>query len=267
MVVKIRPMSKRQEEILACIAGALDDQGYPPTIREIGNAVGITSTSVVNYHLNKLRDRGLLDRDDRVSRGLKLTTAADRLLKRGKKAARRAAAAPAPAPAPAAAGATTGARQPLPFPARAVADVSSLIRVPVMGKIAAGTGIPDMHDFDPDEFVGDFLRVGRELVGGREPVFALEVKGDSMIDALVHDGDIVVVEPASRADNGEMVAAWIKDREETTLKRFFDEGERIRLQPANPTMGPMFFPPDGIEIQGRVVAVIRSLTRPAFAGA
>jgi len=250
MASKVRPMSRRQERILSCIAEALDEHGYPPTIREIGLVVGITSTSVVNYHLNKLRDRGLLDRDDRVSRGLKLTPAAAGVL--GRKTA------PAPAPA---------AKRPIPFGARPVVERSALISVPLLGQIAAGKGIPAMHDFDPDEFVGDFLKVGRDLVGGKENVFALQVKGDSMIDALVHDGDIVVVEPASSADNGDMVAAWIKDREETTLKRFFDEGEQIRLQPANPTMGPMFFRPDNIQIQGRVVAVIRSLTRPAFAGA
>lgn len=253
MAGKERPMSTRQERILSCIADAVDDHGYPPTIREIGNVVGITSTSVVNYHLNKLRDRGLIDRDDRVSRGLKLTPAANRVL------ARKGPSTPAPVPAT--------SKRPVPFRTRPAAAPPAFIRVPLMGVIAAGKTIPVMRDFDPDEFVGDFLQVGRDLIGGRESVYALQVKGDSMIDALVHDGDIVVVESASSADNGDMVAAWIKDREETTLKRFFDEGEQIRLQPANPTMGPMFFRPDNIQIQGRVVAVIRSLTRPAFAGA
>jgi repressor LexA len=80
-----------------------------------------------------------------------------------------------------------------------------------------------------------------------------------MIDALINDGDIVVMEAASTAENGEMVAAWIRDREETTLKRFYHERDQVRLQPANPTMDPIYVAPDNVEIQGKVVAVIRSL--------
>lgn len=223
-----RALTERQKKILLCIADALDDQGYPPTIREIGEQVGISSTSVVNYHLNKLRERGLIDRDDRVSRGLKITEAGEEQL---------------------------GGRR-APVPASAEAPERRLFRVPIAGTIAAGQPIPVLVEPDPDD---DYIEIGRELVGRNESVFALHVKGDSMIDALVNDGDIVVLEQAATAENGDMVAAWIKDREETTLKRFYQEGARVRLQPANPTMEPLYLDAGDVEIQGRVVAVIRSL--------
>ncbi len=90
-------------------------------------------------------------------------------------------------------------------------------------------------------------------------VFALMVEGTSMIDALINDGDIVVLEPTSSCDNGEMVAVWLKSENETTLKKFFHEGEKIRLQPMNATMSPIYVDPANIEIQGRVVTAIRSM--------
>ena len=105
----------------------------------------------------------------------------------------------------------------------------------------------------------DWLAVTQDVVRRHDNLFALHVKGDSMIDALIHDGDIVVMERADTADNGEMVAAWIKDREETTLKRFYRENGRVRLQPANPTMKPIFVDADNVSVQGKVVAVIRNL--------
>lgn len=220
-----RALNERQRKILAFIAEQLEESGYPPTIREIGGAVGISSTSVVNYHLNKLKERGLLARDDRVSRGLKLTDAAGRYvdLPLG----------PSSAPEPGANGA--------------------MIRLPVLGQIAAGLPIDVPEDPDPE----DFVEVSGDMVGARDNVFALHVKGDSMIDALVNDGDIVVLQRVETAENGDMVAAWIKDREETTLKRIYREGGRVRLQPANPTMGPIFEASENVQVQGRVIAVIR----------
>jgi repressor LexA len=186
--------------------------GYPPTIREIGRALKISSTSVVNYNLNKLEQLGYLQRNSQVSRGLKL---------------------------PSLGGATT-------------------VRVPVLGTIAAGEPIPVLdesaaHDLD------DMLELTREIVSDDSGVYALHVKGTSMIDALINDGDIVVLRQEPRVDNGDMVAVWIKSREETTLKRFYHEGRRVRLQPANPDMGPIYADSDDIEVQGKVIAVIRSL--------
>jgi repressor LexA len=94
---------------------------------------------------------------------------------------------------------------------------------------------------------------------GKKPVFALKVKGQSMIDALIDDGDIVLMETANSAENGEMVAVWLKDREEVTLKRFYAGKDKVILQPANQTMKPILQNPDNVEIQGKVIGVIRKL--------
>ena len=106
------------------------------------------------------------------------------------------------------------------------------------------------------------IELTRDIVKDDEKVYALEVQGDSMIDALIHDGDIVVMRHQERVENGELAAVWLRSREETTLKRFYLEGEQgdqVRLQPANPLMKPMFFPADDVQIMGKVVLVIRQL--------
>jgi len=241
--------NKRQRDILTEIARTLDSQGYPPTIREIGIAVGISSTSVVNYHLNRLKDSGYIERDDRVSRGIKLTEKAT-------------GAGWSPVQGEAASSGDRRSRRSRDVVSRGVGDSANVVRLPMAGKIAAGLPVPVPDDPDPE----DFIEVAAELAGSGDQVYALEVKGDSMIDALIHDGDIVVMERTQVAENGDMVAAWIVDREETTLKRFYHEGDRVRLQPANPTMDAFYHDPGNVEIQGRVVAVIRNLRRrPAIA--
>jgi repressor LexA len=216
-------LSSRQERIVDFIRDFLEDNGYPPTIREIGKSVGISSTSVVNYNLNVLERKGLLVRGKEVARGLRLVGEAE--------------------PAP-----SVG---------------SSFFEVPILGTIAAGEPL-----FIPDDSFSTFsasdhetISLAQDAVAQGEGVYALRVKGDSMIDALVNDGDIVVLRHQERAENGDMVAAWIKDREETTLKRFYLEGDRrrVRLQPANPTMDPIFVDADNVEIRGKVMVVIRHL--------
>jgi len=137
-------------------------------------------------------------------------------------------------------------------------DRKSTIHVPVLGTIAAGTPIPVMSsDTWHSEALGT-LELSSEITGGKE-VFALRVSGQSMIDALIDDGDIVLMEPVKSAENGDMVAAWLKKEEEVTLKRFFKENGQIRLQPANSQMKPIYCDAMNVEIQGRVVAVIRTL--------
>jgi repressor LexA len=126
------------------------------------------------------------------------------------------------------------------------------LSVPVVGQIAAGIPIPVPDTFEHQEFEDD-VDVPSEVASGHDNVFALRVKGTSMIDALVNDGDIVVLEATNAWDDGDMVAAWIKSREETTLKRIYHEGERIRLQPANVTMDPIYAAADDVEVQGRVL--------------
>lgn len=206
-------VTERQQKILDVIQDHIDRLGYPPTIREIGRAVGISSTSVVNYHLNKLKNSGQIQRDGQVSRGLKLSGFG-----------------------------------------------SHVVSVPILGTIQAGSPIPVMDPISlesADE--QDLIELTRDIAPDRENIFALRVKGDSMIDALINEGDIVVMQQTSIAKNGDMVAAWIKDREETTLKRFYQENGRVRLQPANPRMEPIMVTADNLEIQGRVIAVIRNL--------
>jgi repressor LexA len=126
--------------------------------------------------------------------------------------------------------------------------------VPVVGLIAAGSPIPvpsadtwGQADFE------EAIEVTDEMTRGRENVFALRVKGTSMIDALVNDGDLVLMEATQSADDGDMVAVWLKDRQETTLKKIYFEGDRVRLQPANVTMDPIYTDVRNVEVQGKVL--------------
>jgi repressor LexA len=133
-----------------------------------------------------------------------------------------------------------------------------LIYIPIVGVIAAGEPIPvpDTGNINPNEG----LEVSEELVRGKQDIYALRVRGDSMLDALIGDGDIVLMDYGNSAENGDMVAVWLKEEQEVTLKRFFVEPNRIRLEPANSQMKPIYTTPDNVEIQGRVVAVIRRIS-------
>jgi len=133
-----------------------------------------------------------------------------------------------------------------------------LVHIPIVGVIAAGEPIPvpDTGNIAPHER----LEVSEELVRGKQDIYALRVKGDSMQDALIGDGDIVLMDYGNSVENGDMVAAWLKEEQEVTLKRFFAEPNRIRLEPANRQMKPIYTTPDNVEVQGRVVAVIRRIS-------
>ena len=133
-----------------------------------------------------------------------------------------------------------------------------LVYIPIVGVIAAGEPIPvpDTGNIIPNEG----LEVSEELIRGKRDIYALRVKGDSMLDALIGDGDIVLMDYGNSAENGDMVAAWLKEEQEVTLKKFFAEPNRIRLEPANSQMKPIYTTPDNVEIQGRVVAVIRRIS-------
>jgi repressor LexA len=126
--------------------------------------------------------------------------------------------------------------------------------VPVVGLIAAGQPIPvPAADTWSQADYEDAVEVTDEMTRGKDNVFALRVKGTSMIDALVNDGDLVLMEATQSADDGDMVAVWLKDRQETTLKRIYFEGSRVRLQPANVTMDPIYSEPENVEVQGKVL--------------
>lgn len=203
-------MSERQKNILKFIADFAAKAGYPPTIREIGAKVGISSTSVVNYNLGILERQKYIERDREVSRGIRLAGALSKL---------------------------------------------ATIRIPIYGRIAAGDPIP----IPDDQIPAETIELTRDILKEEEGLYALEVKGDSMIDALVHDGDIVIMKHQREAENGEMVAVWLKDKGETTLKKIYYEGERVRLQPANPLLEPIYVHPAEVEVQGKVMVVIRQL--------
>jgi len=204
--------------MMAFMRRFIAENGYPPSIREIGEAVGISSTSVVNYNLKALEKKKLIARDRTVSRGIRLLDET-------------------------------------PVPGRVL---DNLIRVPLLGRIAAGSPIP-VPESDFSLFDGETVELARGVLPDQEGLYALQVRGDSMIDALVNDGDIVVMKHQQQAADGDMVAVWIKDREETTLKHFYLEGDTVRLQPANPTMRPILVPAGNVEVQGKVVMVIRQL--------
>jgi repressor LexA len=207
-------LSERQRKILEFIKSFALDNGYPPTIREIGEAVDISSTSVVNYNLNALQNEGYIMRDRTVSRGIRLRESLNEL--------------------------------------RAAAD---LIQVPLLGRIAAGVPIPPPDD----AFAGEVIELTRDIVPAGDDIYALQVRGDSMVDAFINDGDVVIMRYQETAQDGDMVAAWLVNEEETTLKRYFHEGSRVRLQPENSQMQPIYVAPSNLQIQGKVLTVIRQL--------
>ena len=210
----IRKLSERQKNILKYIQSYVDERGYPPSIREIGDRVGISSTSVVDYNLRVLERDGYIRRDREVSRGLELV------------------------------GGQRGNKHSEP----------RVVRIPIVGRIAAGVPIEAIED--PDDVL--------ELPVGSVPddCFALRVRGTSMIEDSIDDGDLVVVRPQQRVDNGDIAVAIVNDNTENggaTLKRFYLEGDEVRLQPRNPTMQPIRVPADQVEVRGKVVKLVRDL--------
>src|SRR6266540_1945123 len=132
-----------------------------------------------------------------------------------------------------------------------------VVAVPIIGTIAAGQPIPVPSADTWQNYDSDTVDVPPDKVRNRDHVYALRVKGESMIDALVNDGDIVVMQKAETAQDGEMVAAWLNDEQEATLKKFYREGDRVRLQPANRTMAPIYTKAANIQVQGKVIHISR----------
>jgi len=203
-------LNSTRENILQFIHDFIDERGYSPTVRDILKGCDISSTAVVQYHLDVLEKEGRIHRDPEIFRSIRLS------------------------------------------------EKKGSVMVPILGTIAAGSPIPVPNSDNWSNQAVDTLELPQDMVG-KKPVFALKVKGQSMIDALIDDGDIVLMEAAHSAANGEMVAVWLKDREEVTLKRFFADKDKVILQPANQTMKPIEQRADNVEIQGKVIGVIRKL--------
>ncbi|MEP6469082.1 MAG: transcriptional repressor LexA [Chloroflexota bacterium] len=218
----------RKLKILDSIARTVAERGYPPSVREIADAVGLASTSAVHHHLIALERDGLLERGSHSSRALRLTEQGEAQLERP---VRR---------QPAALSRVTPFRMPV---------ERDVLALPVLGEIAAGQPIEAYADG------AESLDVPRSLQA-RNDSYVLRVRGKSMIDALIDDGDYVVVQPQATAHDGDIVVALLEDNG-VTLKRFFREDNRIRLQPANAEMEPIFA--SEVQIQGKVVGVIRKL--------
>ena len=225
MVRRSKGLTDKHKKVLEFLLKYQSENGRPPSIREIGEMVGISSTSVVNYYLDQLKKMGYLERDDRVSRGLRLTDKVNEIIQ----------------------------------------TTTDLLKIPILGPIAAGPLLlvpePGVNYYNEKEY--DAVEIARSILPAKEKgadLYALEVQGDSMIDAMINDGDIVVMKPTQDARNGEMVAVRVND--EYTLKYFYKEKNGYRLQPANPTMDPILLKKnEPVEIGGKVVMVIRKMER------
>lgn len=198
-----RPRGDTQEKILEFIKQEIREKGYPPSVREICEAVSLKSTSTVHGHLQRLEKKGLLHRDDMKPRAIEVLAGKER-------------------------------------------ETENIVSVPVIGEVAAGVPIPAEQEFIEE------MPLPESFVGPGEH-FILNVRGTSMIDAGIRDGDMVVVRRQQTADNGEIVVAMIDG--EATVKRFFRENGHFRLQPENETMEPIIV--DDVIILGKVTALLR----------
>lgn len=198
-------LTPRQKEILGYIKREVLKKGYPPSVREIGQAVGLSSSSTVHGHLGKLESKGYIRRDPTKPRAIELVNDRDLIRK-------------------------------------------EIINVPIVGRVTAGEPILAVENIE------DFFPMPRDFAN-YEQVFMLRVRGDSMINAGILDGDYVVVKQQEHAENGDVVVALMED--EATVKRFFREADHIRLQPENPNLSPIRSA--DVQILGKVVGVFRKV--------
>lgn len=199
-----KPATERQRRILEVIRNFTADHGYPPSVREIGERVGLSSSSTIHAHLKTLERHGLISRDPTKPRALRSGD---------------------------------------------IPAAKETVVLPVLGRVAAGVPITAQEDIE-----GEFL-LGAGFVARASDGFMLRVQGDSMVDAAILDGDLILVRPQRSAENGEIVVAMLDG--EATVKRFYREAGRVRLQPENQTMAPIYA--SDVEIVGRVEAVVRRL--------
>lgn len=203
-------LSKRQQDILNFIKDEVKLKGYPPSVREIGEAVGLASSSTVHGHLARLETKGLIRRDPTKPRAIEI----------------------------------------LDLDEAADAINYKVVNVPIVGKVTAGLPITAVEN------VEEYFPLPERLAPADEQVFMLEIMGESMIEAGILDGDYVIVRQQSTANNGDIIVAMTED-DEATVKRFFKEKDRIRLQPENSTMEPIIL--RNVSILGKVIGVYRDI--------
>jgi len=223
---EMQKLTQRQKMVLEFIQNTINVDGYPPTLREIGNFMGIRSTNGENDHLRALERKGYLTRKDMKSRTLRPTRAVEKLLR----------------------GSTIA-------PLDGLEDTDAdMVEIPILGRVAAGALQEAIQQ------PNDHVRIDRMLIGGQRDVFGLRIRGESMIDAGIHDGDYVFVKKQLEASRGQIVIALVGD--EATCKYFFPERDHIRLEPANQNMGPILVPKTDwrdTQLLGVVVGVYRKL--------
>ena len=205
-------LNDKQSKIISFIQDYYNEFGISPTVREIQNGCNITSTSVVDYNLKALKNKGYLDKRPDISRAIKLNNINDNFL-----------------------------------------------RIPILSSIAAGEPlIVNPEQISDPESYDDYVELPNNFSKEKQ-LFALRVKGDSMIDALISNNDIVIMKPADEAGNGEMIAAWLPANEEVTLKRFYLRNNKVELHSENPKYDPIVVDPKNVLIKGKVVGVIRKV--------
>jgi repressor LexA len=208
--IMMAKLSKRQQDILNFIKDEVKLKGYPPSVREIGEAVGLASSSTVHGHLARLETKGLIRRDPTKPRAIEI----------------------------------------LDLDEAADAINYKVVNVPIVGKVTAGLPITAVEN------VEEYFPLPERLAPADEQVFMLEIMGESMIEAGILDGDYVIVRQQSTANNGDIIVAMTED-DEATVKRFFKEKDRIRLQPENSTMEPIIL--RNVSILGKVIGVYRDI--------
>lgn len=203
-------LSKRQHDILDFIKQEVKTKGYPPSVREIGEAVGLASSSTVHGHLARLEAKGLIRRDPTKPRAIEI----------------------------------------LELEEESIIPKRKVINVPLVGKVTAGIPITAIEN------VEEYFPLPEHLASYEQQVFMLEIVGDSMIEAGIHDGDYVIVRQQNIAHNGDIVVA-MTDENEATVKRFFKEADHFRLQPENSSLQPIIL--QNVTILGKVIGLYREI--------
>ncbi len=204
-----KKLTEKQEQVLTVIKKAIAEKGYPPTVREIGNKVGLSSSATTQFHICKLQEKGYIKKDDTKNRTIELLV-----------------------------------------PNEYADKKANIVSIPLLGNVTAGSPIEAIET--PDEYI----QVPGFMIPKTKEIFALHVKGESMINAGIFDGDVIIVERRDTAKNGEKIVAMTEENE-VTVKTFYKEKDHIRLQPENDTMAPIILP--NVTVLGKVIGLFRKM--------